>query len=166
MLQQYIDVNVWQNSITRNKPTVFGTIAYFGILSIIILIVTPNYMKINHLHLYELIIAVIILITKNLILTHLIFIKHPIMNKIDEQLFDIWTISHIFDGWISAYFLPFTWMLVANISWEILEIYTKLGDQESIGNRIIDVIFWIAGWFLGVYIFFKQKNIKQIPWTS
>jgi len=85
--------------------------------------------------------------------------------KTDSVLFDIWTIIHFLAGPFFALCLPFIWMFVVVTAWEIMEALTfGLGESEVIGNRIVDILVAVVGWWLVIIIF--KKTRKDIPWIS
>lgn len=85
--------------------------------------------------------------------------------KTDSILFDIWTIIHFLAGPFFALVLPFIWMFIVVTAWEIMEALTfGFGESEVIGNRIVDIVVALVGWWIIVLIFKRTRT--DIPWIS
>lgn len=92
------------------------------------------------------------------------------MNCLDTlkkgEYVNLWTVNHllsgvVFAGWVFKFYLnlwPAFWVyLILAIGWEIFEVY--IGEFEILGNKIMDVVTGVLGFWVVYYFMVLQNSI-------
>jgi hypothetical protein len=87
----------------------------------------------------------------------------PVKN--DTIAVDLWTVAHTMAGVVmGAWALPLPLVLILTIVWEFFEGYGGgIGKDESLDNRIVDVVVAVMGWIVLAGITTAGTG-TEMPW--
>lgn len=87
----------------------------------------------------------------------------PVNN--DTVAVDLWTVAHTMAGVVmGAWAIPLPLVVVFTVVWEFFENYGHgIGNDESLDNRIVDVVVALMGWIVFAGITTAGTG-TEMPW--
>ena len=93
----------------------------------------------------------------------------------EGKYLDLWSLNHflsgiVFAGWMFFFGLSiekiFIVYFIIAVGWELYELLEKTRAQEYLGNKIMDVVTGIAGFFAVIlYLQFEERINLYLLWS-
>lgn len=163
MFEAYLDERVFETGSRITFATIIIVIIFMLTVSYLVVIYVPYMWHISPFWYSALISGIYLVLMVFFTLEGLVFDNIP---NVDNPSFDGWTSVHTIAGVFLGFVMPCIPMLYVVSVWEVLEAdWTEgLGDGESLGNHVVDVVVAIVGWFFTVLLcmyVFPKFSCKQ-----
>ena len=163
LFEAYLDERIFETGSSITFATIIIVIMFMLTVSWLIVIYVPYMWHISPFWYSATISVIYAALMIFFTLNGLVFDR---IKGVDNPAFDGWTSVHTIAGVFLGFIMPFVPLLYVISVWEVLEAeWTKgLGDGESLGNHVVDVLVAIVGWFFTVLLcmyLFPKLECKQ-----